>query len=94
MNAQPTSFSGTIGSGESMELTNGRQKFHTLKLDKPACGPDNSPVGELQLYTLDRNIDLAKSLGKKVTLEGEPFAAHTAHHHRPIVLEVKKLTAD
>ena len=94
MNARATSFKGTIASGEGTNATGVTEKFQTLKLDRPACGSDNSPVGELQLYTNDTKISLAKMLGRKVTIEGEPFAAHTAHHHRPIVVEVKKLTAD
>lgn len=94
MNAKATTFKGKIGNGEG---TNGRaetEKFQTLVLDKPACGPDKAPVDEVQLYTNDKTIDLKKMAGKSVTIDGEPFASHTAHHHRPIVVEVKKLTAN
>jgi hypothetical protein len=87
-------FEGKVSTGEG---TNGRgdnEKFQTLVLDKPACGPDKASVDEVQLYTNDKTIDLEKMVGKTVTLDGEPFASHTAHHHRPIVVEVKKLTAN
>jgi hypothetical protein len=33
---------------------------------------------------------LAKLVGRDVHLRGTPFAAHTAHHHAPIVMEVAK----
>jgi hypothetical protein len=92
MNAKASSFAGTIGNGEGTNANGGTEKFQTLVLDKPACGPDKASVAELQLYTNDKSIVLGKLVGKKVTIEGEPFASHTAHHHRPIVVEVKKLT--
>jgi hypothetical protein len=94
MNAKATSFKGKVDNGEG---TNGRgdtEKFQTLVLDKPACGPDKAAVQEVQLYTNDKAIDLKKMVGKNVSIEGEPFSSHTAHHHRPIVVEVKKLTAN
>ncbi len=92
--AKPTTLTGTIGNGEGTNGTGATEKFQTLVLEKPACGPDEAPVAELQLYTNDKSIELAKVVGKKVTIDGELFAAQTAHHHRPIVVQVKKLTAN
>jgi hypothetical protein len=94
MNAKATTFKGKIANGEGQNGRAETEKFQTLVFEKPACGPDKSPVDEAQLYTNDKTIDLKKMVGKSVTIEGEPFSAHTAHHHRPIVVEVKKLTAN
>jgi hypothetical protein len=94
MSAGATSFKGTIASGEDVNGSGAMEKFQTLKLERPACGPDKSPVDELQIYASDTKIHLAPMVGKKVTIDGEPFAAHTAHHHRPIVVDVKRLNAE
>jgi hypothetical protein len=94
MGAKATTFKGKIGNGEGENGRAETEKFQTLVFEKPMCGPDHSPVDEAQLYTSDKTIDLKKMVGKSVTIEGEPFSAHTAHHHRPIVVEVKKLTAN
>lgn len=93
LNAKATTFNGKIGNGEGQNGRAETERFQTLVLAKPACGPDGAPVDEVQLYTNDKTIDLKKMVGKTVTLEGEPFSSHTAHHHRPIVFEVKKLSA-
>lgn len=85
---------GKIDSGEGSDANGKMEKFQTLTLEKPACGPDKASVADVQLYTNDKTIDLKKMVGKTVTVDGEPFASHTAHHHRPIVVEVKKLTAN
>lgn len=92
MNAKASTFKGKVDDGEGSDANGKMEKFQTLTLEKPACGPDKAPVPELQLYTNAKSIDLKKLVGKTVTIEGEPFASHTAHHHRPIVVEVKKLT--
>lgn len=90
---KPATFTGKIGNGDGQNGRAETEKFQTLILDKPACGADKTPVAEIQLYTSDKSIDLKKMVGKSVTIEGSPFEAMTAHHHRPIVMEVKKLTA-
>ena len=92
--AKGTIFKGKIGNGEGQNGRAETERFQTLVLDKAVCGFDKAPVDEIQLYTSDKTIDLKKMVGKSVSIEGEPFSAHTAHHHRPIVLEVKKLTAN
>lgn len=91
--AKATSFKGKIGNGEGSNATGTMEKFQTIILDKPVCAADKSAVSEIQLYTNEKSIDLKKMVGKNVTIEGEPFTSHTAHHHTPIVVEVKKLTA-
>jgi hypothetical protein len=94
MNAKAATFKGKVSNGEGSDANAKMEKFQTLVLEKPACGPDKAAVEEVQLYTNDKTIDLKKAVGKTVTIDGEPFASHTAHHHRPIVVEVKKLTAN
>jgi hypothetical protein len=93
MNVDGTvTFEGKVDKGEGSNATNVMEKFQTLVLDKPACGNEGTPVTEVQLYTNDKGIALDKMVGKHVSIDGEAFAEQTAHHHRPIVVEVKKLT--
>jgi len=93
MNVDGTvTFDGKIDKGEGSNATGVMEKFQTLVLDKPACGNEGTPVPEVQLYTNDKGIALDKMVGKHVSIDGEAFAEQTAHHHRPIVVEVKKLT--
>jgi hypothetical protein len=39
-------------------------------------------------------LTLRRLVGRKVTVSGEGFASHTRHHHRPLVLIVKKISED
>ncbi|MBV9456943.1 MAG: DUF4431 domain-containing protein [Bradyrhizobium sp.] len=34
-----------------------------------------------------------KLVGKEVAATGSPFAAHTVHHHAPIVMQIKEIRA-
>jgi len=80
-------------------LPNGQtEKPFILSLDRPVCLPPDSDVKEtdaIQVYSSDPALDkqLAASVGKRVTVTGEGFSALTAHHHRPVVIEVKRVTA-
>ena len=46
---------------------------------------------EIQLYSTDGNITLKDYIGKEIMFGGEWFAAHTVHHRRDIVFEVKEI---
>ena len=65
-------------------------------LDRPACLPahhDDHQADEIQVYSLDPALHarLESLLGRHVVVTGNGFVAHTAHHHRPIVVEVRSV---
>jgi hypothetical protein len=67
--------------------TRGKTRPYILRLDAPRCanGIEESRVTELHLASSE-NVALAPLVGKQVRVSGDPFAAHTAWHARPVVL--------
>jgi hypothetical protein len=85
-------------------LPNGQlEKTLIVFLDRPACLPPNSAsqdesgteTSAIQVYSPDPAVSeqLQALIGKRVVVTGEGFLWHTAHHHRPIVVDVKIVTA-
>jgi hypothetical protein len=37
------------------------------------------------------HAQIARFVGKTVLVRGQPFAAHTAHHHAPIVMDISEI---
>ena len=91
----PGAFDGVLGRGTGRDANDNEERFLTLVLDDAVCTEAGEPVGELQLVDAnehgDAGLDVGALSGRRVRLEGYPFAQHTAHHHRPIVL-TKKVT--
>ena len=46
---------------------------------------------EIHLYTTDKNINLKDNVGKEISFKGDFFEAHTIHHRRDIVFEIKEM---
>lgn len=67
--------------------TRGKTRPYILRLDAPRCanGVDAPRVSEVHLASSEA-IALKPLVGKHVRISGDPFAAHTAWHARPIVL--------
>lgn len=65
----------------------GKTHPYILTLDAPRCavGIDETAVRELHL-TSTEGLALKPFVGAHVRVSGDPFAAHTAWHARPIVL--------
>jgi hypothetical protein len=51
---------------------------------------ESEQVSTIHIYSSDDAVaqTLKSFLGKDVFVQGTPFAAHTAHHHAPIVMDV------
>lgn len=89
-------YGGTLGEAQGSDAKDELEHFWTLTLDRPFCkvpGQTDGPVDELQVYSADPAVDarFAGLVGQHVRVTGPGFTAHTAHHHRPIVLEAKEL---
>jgi hypothetical protein len=75
------------------------EEAYILTLPTPAClsgsDADSSVDGTttIHVYSADGAISqqLKGLVGRDVHLRGTPFAAHTAHHHAPIVMEVSEI---
>lgn len=90
--------------GSEAEQPNGTiEKALVLNLDAPVCLPPSSEnedkqTDSIHIYSADDTLhgQLAAQRDKKtiVTVTGAGFLSHTAHHHRPIVVDVKRVTVE
>lgn len=90
---------GTLSLGEFEDAAGRPEQAYILALPVPTCltGPDEmdnvEEVETIHLYSLDEALlaSLKRLVGKTVHVRGTPFAAHTAHHHAPIVMEISEI---
>ena len=47
----------------------------------------------IHIYSSDETV-LKQLVGKSVKVKGDPFGAHTAHHHAPIVMEITEIDSN
>ena len=72
----------------------GKTRPYILRLDEPRCaiGIDEARITEIHLASVE-GVNLKELVGKHVRVSGDPFAAHTAWHARPVVLMTTKASA-
>ena len=91
---------------EDVRKGDAREPAYILTLDAPICavGDDSLDAGEsfdrIQLLPNGVRPDPALSrtlrrlVGKRVSVQGaSAFGAHTGHHHAPLLVSVKNITA-
>ena len=77
------------------------EKPYILTLASPACltakDPEDSVKSSRAIHIFSSqdkvHAQIAKLVGKTVLVRGQPFAAHTAHHHAPIVMDIAEIDA-
>ena len=92
---------GRLSLGQFEDAAGNPEQAFILTLSVPACldSPDaDASVGStttIHIFSLDEAIAATIKLfvGKDVHVRGSPFAAHTAHHHAPIVMDVSEIDA-
>lgn len=70
-----------------------------LRLAAPAClDADDEEyrvksTRTIHIYSSDEKVHagLGRFVGKTVQVRGRPFAAHTVHHHAPIVMDISEI---
>ncbi|MCC2976944.1 DUF4431 domain-containing protein [Sphingomonas sp. PL-96] len=76
------------------------ERTFVLTLPAPACIDDGGDFADpderftaVQVAASDPRVRqrLRRAIGTRVTLSGEGFAAHTGHHHLPLVVLVDRL---
>jgi Domain of unknown function (DUF4431) len=85
---------------ESVQKGDEAETGFYLVLSEPICTDASDPAGinsaQANVRLVQLNLDkagydrLRPSLGKEVTVRGTLSAAHTGHHHAPVVLLVEK----
>jgi hypothetical protein len=77
------------------------ERPYILQLRANACldaaDPDDAvkSTRTIHVFPADAKLQPAfkRLIGKSVTVRGNPFIAHTAHHHAPIVMQVTEISA-
>jgi hypothetical protein len=75
------------------------ERPYILRLPTAACLDAQDPEARVKstmtihIYPADSRLarDFRRLVGKTVLVRGRPFAAHTAHHHAPIVMQVTEI---
>jgi hypothetical protein len=75
------------------------EKPYILTLPAPAClsakDPEDSvkSTRTIHIFSSHANVHakIGRLVGKTVLVRGKPFAAHTAHHHAPIVMDISEI---
>jgi len=75
------------------------EKVYLLTLKSPACLTAQDPADSVRatrtihIFSADEKVHarIGTLVGKTVLVRGQPFAAHTAHHHAPIVMDIGEI---
>ncbi len=92
---------GTLTTGRFHDAAGRSEQAYILQLTSSAClDADEADEAEavkstrtIHVFPADDKLEptFRKLVGKSVTVRGSPFAAHTAHHHAPIVMQVSEI---
>jgi len=97
--AGPQAVEGRISILEATDAADRPETALILAPSSPTCLEAESAeesVGEAEsvhVFSSDARIHerLQGAVGETILVWGEPFAAHTAHHHAPIVMDVSRI---
>ena len=92
---------GVLTIGRAQDAAGRPERPYILQLQGTACldGPDPDDVvkSTRTIHVFPANEALAPAftrlVGRTVVVRGNPFAAMTAHHHAPIVMQVTQIEA-
>ena len=95
----PYTLTGNLAAGRFRDAAGRPETALILTLAKPVCmtgAQDEDKVKattRVHVFSSDEALHrrLQGMAGRSVTVAGEPFGEHTAHHHAPIVLNVSKI---
>jgi hypothetical protein len=87
---------GKLAIGTARDAAGRLERPYILTLVSPACLTANDPddsvksTPTIHLFSSKQKVhaQIARLVGKTVLVRGRPFAAHTAHHHAPIVMDI------
>lgn len=90
---------GRLSVGRAKDAAGRPQRPYILTLPVPTCLAAADPADSVKstrtihLFagTPQLQAAIARLVGKTVLVRGRPFAAHTAHHHAPIVMEILEI---
>jgi hypothetical protein len=98
-NAEAQSAQGVLTIGRAKDAAGRPERPYILRLAADACLDAEDPeyavkaTRTIHVYPADEKAEpqFKRLVGKAVTVSGNPFAAHTSHHHAPIVMSVSAI---
>jgi hypothetical protein len=92
---------GRLSLGQFEDAAGRPEQAFILTLPVPTClsGSDEmdnvEDVETIHVYAFDEATaaTIKQFVGKDVQVRGTPFGAHTAHHHAPIVMDIREIDA-
>lgn len=99
-NVPDQTASGRLSVGQFTDAADRPETAFIIDLDRNVCldaeDPDYAVESTRRVHIFSSRDGLhariGKLTGKLVTVTGEPFGAHTAHHHAPIVMDVSEIS--
>jgi len=99
--SQQESAEGKLAIATKQDAAGRPERPYILTLAKPACLTAQDPADSVKstrtihIFSFDEKVhaQIARLVGKTVRVRGQPFAAHTAHHHAPIVMNITEIGA-
>ena len=90
---------GQLAIGQFKDAADRPETAFILTLGTPAClasqDPDNrvAATTTIHIYASAPALHerIKQLVGRKVAVRGQPFAAHTSHHHAPIVMNISAI---
>jgi hypothetical protein len=90
---------GRLSIGKAKDAAGRRERPYILTLQKPVCLTTDDPddnVGNthtIHIFSTEDKVatQIARFVGKSISVRGRPFPAHTAHHHAPIVMDISAI---
>jgi len=90
---------GRLSVGQFHDAADRPQTAFILELQRPVCleadDPDLRVARTTRIHVYSSHMPTHRRfgalVGRDVTVRGEPFAAHTAHHHAPIIMNVSEI---
>jgi len=98
-NTDGQTVEGKLTIGRAKDAAGRPERPYILQLAAAACLDSNDPdmavkaTRTIHVYPDDeKSVPVFERLvGKLVTVSGNPFSAHTSHHHAPIVMRVSQI---
>jgi hypothetical protein len=98
-NAEAQSAQGVLTIGRAKDAAGRPERPYILRLAADACLDADDPeyavkaTRTIHVYPADEKAEpqFKRLVGKAVTVSGNPFSAHTSHHHAPIVMSVSAI---
>lgn len=88
---------------ESVRRGDRPERTYILNLQRPICLDDGGQFADpderftrVHVYTVDEALwpRIRAGLSRRVRVRGRAFAAHTGHHHAPLVIAVREVTVE